>query len=630
MSQHILFTTERYKMSDTHTLVGKTIGKYRLDRMIGEGGMSQVYLGTHVDLDVHVAVKVLLPSLTRSPEVRERFRREGNVQFRLQHPNIVRVTDLIEEDNLLCIVMDWIDGQDLLSYIKEVNGPIPLQDVQRLFLPVLDAITFAHSHQVIHRDMKPANILLDGPRGAEIPKVVDFGVAKSLADNSFKTQTGSVLGTPYYIAPEVSQSKGKPDERVDVYALGVMLFYMLTGRLPFIGSNAIEVIGAHLFQPIPPLGDFLDVVPNGLDEVLQKALAKNPADRFPDCPAFRQELQVVLESSFAGHTVDVQEAIPSMIAEQHLHNRELPSGVPLNELIPDDEGPNERFKKTEQRGVDLATGMFVEEDTPELAQAAEAIDNRPTDAQMHVPELKDSELIAPKRQSSALMFVLGGIVLVLLLVFAFFAGSLFSQRQALTLPDGPGTHVGRRQPPRRGPVKEPVRRRVVKRAPVVPERRVVKPRPLPRVRTRAVLHRRSVRPRRVIRRRVTKRRVTSVVASFSRCRRCVRRYFAKINSNPGFQIGRYHGVCGADDFQSAGKRCARSCGRKFLYYCAAYLKHPFRKPGRSLSRIPAGRIPACREYTKDKGFLRVFRRSYPRQDLRKIARSCLRRWKHLR
>ena len=270
-------------MLTSDKLSGETVGKYLIGELFGEGGMAYVYKGIHADLGLPIAFKVLFPELARQQEVRDRFKREARLQFRLQHPNVVRAIDLIDQDGLLGMVMDWVQGQDMSDYLKAYGRPLPPNDIKRLFLPVLSAVGHAHDHHIIHRDLKPANILLEGSPGKEVPKVMDFGIAKSLNDDNSKTKTGLVMGTPYYLAPEQARGAKNIDHRADIYSLGVTLYQMLTAQLPFDGDSAIAIITAHCMEPIPALGNVLPGIDPQLDMLIQKALAKDPNRRFSSC-----------------------------------------------------------------------------------------------------------------------------------------------------------------------------------------------------------------------------------------------------------------------------------------------------------------------------------------------------------
>ncbi|MCK6508988.1 protein kinase [Myxococcota bacterium] len=267
-------------------LQGKTLGKYRIDGLIGDGGQAVVYKAWHVDFESWVALKFLQEHVAQKSALRERFKREARLQFKLQHPHIVRVIEIIEEGELMGMAMDWVEGCDLEHYLENKGTPLNADELARLFLPVLGAVGYAHKQQVIHRDLKPSNILLGGPVGQEIPKVMDFGIAKSLEDESQHTKTNSVLGTPHYIAPEQATSSKYVDHRVDIYALGISLYQMLTGHLPFEGRDLLQVLGAHLMIPPPAFAEWGVHTSPGLEAVVQRSLAKDPDLRFQTCEEF--------------------------------------------------------------------------------------------------------------------------------------------------------------------------------------------------------------------------------------------------------------------------------------------------------------------------------------------------------
>lgn len=269
-------------------------GKYLLESLVGEGGMAYVYRGVHKDFNHPIAFKVLFSHLAKKDEVRERFKREARLQFRLQHPNIVRVIDMIEEEGLLGIVLDWVEGRDLEDYLKELNRPVSLLELRRIFVPILTAVGYAHDENIVHRDLKPSNVLLEGKPGQEIPKVMDFGIAKSLGDDNFKTRTGMMVGTPYYISPEQAQGMKSVDHRTDIYSLGVTLFQLLTGKVPYQGTNALEVVAQHCFHEVPNPLAFRQDIPPQFEAVVQKAMAKDPVDRFRTARAFARELLPLL------------------------------------------------------------------------------------------------------------------------------------------------------------------------------------------------------------------------------------------------------------------------------------------------------------------------------------------------
>lgn len=269
-------------------------GKYILGSLVGEGGMAYVYRGLHKDLNHPIAFKVLFSNLARRPEVRERFQQEARLQFRLQHPNIVRVIDMIEEHGMLGIVLDWVEGRDLGHYLKQKNGLVSLAEIRRLFVPMLTAIGYAHDQQIIHRDIKPTNVLLEGAEGREVPKIMDFGIAKSLEGDNFKTKTGLMVGTPFYMSPEQIQGVKNIDHRADIYSLGVTLFQMLTGRLPFEGENAWEVVSQHYLREPPTLALYRLDLSSEWDRVIRTAMAKAPDQRYSSARAFARAILPLL------------------------------------------------------------------------------------------------------------------------------------------------------------------------------------------------------------------------------------------------------------------------------------------------------------------------------------------------
>ncbi len=290
---------ERLSARSLESLQGKILGKYRIDQQVGGGGQAVVYKALHIEFATPVALKLLVERATESPLLRERFKREARLQFKLQHPNIVRVFEVIEEDGLFGMVMDWVDGGDLEGYLASHPQPFSNAQIERLFLPVLYAVEEAHKQNIIHRDLKPSNILLGGAVGREIPKVMDFGIAKSLEDDSQHTKTNALLGTPHYIAPEHAASSKHVDHRVDIYALGVTLYQLLCGHLPFAGKDLVQLITAHLTQDPPPMRSWGVDVPPLLEHIARKALEKRPDARFQTCDDFAEALKAALRGDAA-------------------------------------------------------------------------------------------------------------------------------------------------------------------------------------------------------------------------------------------------------------------------------------------------------------------------------------------
>ena len=261
--------------ADFETFARLLSGQYELDREIGRGGMGIVYLGRDLKLDRQVAIKTLPPHLATDARVRERFLREARTAAKLSHPNIVPIYRADEIDGHVFFVMGYVDGESLAERIAGA-GPLDAREVLRTTRDVASALGYAASHGVVHRDVKAENILLDRHSGAAM--VTDFGIAR-LAEASPLTATGQVLGTVYYMSPEQVAGEGV-DGRSDLYSLGVVGFYALTGRFPFDAAMASAVLVAHVTKPAPPVLTVAPNAPRALAEIIDRCLAKDANARF--------------------------------------------------------------------------------------------------------------------------------------------------------------------------------------------------------------------------------------------------------------------------------------------------------------------------------------------------------------
>jgi serine/threonine-protein kinase len=270
-------------------VVGEVIAeRYELEELVGSGGMSSVFRARDQLLERRVALKILHAHYAEDADTVERFRREARAVAQLSHPNIVTVIDRGEEGNRQFIVFEYIEGQTLKEIVEE-RGPLPVREAVELAIGVAHGLAFAHQNGLVHRDVKPQNVLLNGDGE---PKVTDFGIARSL-DVAGVTQTGTVLGTSHYIAPE--QASGQPvDAQSDVYSLGAVLYELLTGGVPFDGESFVSVALKHVHEPPPSVLDSRPDVPLRLAAAVDRALAKEPQDRFPTMDAFAAELEEVL------------------------------------------------------------------------------------------------------------------------------------------------------------------------------------------------------------------------------------------------------------------------------------------------------------------------------------------------
>jgi len=275
--------------------------RYQVMKKLGEGGMSYVYLAKEISSDATVAIKVLSPRLASDKSSVERLRREAGLAMRLDHPNVCRILRLGEsEDGLIYLVMPFLKGE-LLSDREVRGGPMDIPFGVTLLKQMCAGLHHAHELQIIHRDLKPENVMLvpDDDGGPDRAVVMDFGLAKERrADPAIAklTATGIILGTPEFMSPE--QIRGKPlDARSDIYALGIVAFEMFTGKLPFQGRNAQEMMIARLRSQPVPIRSLRTDVPDAVEKALTKALQTNPDDRFATAIEFADALTSTQESS---------------------------------------------------------------------------------------------------------------------------------------------------------------------------------------------------------------------------------------------------------------------------------------------------------------------------------------------
>ena len=262
-------------------MIGRTLnGTYLLERLIGRGGMGRVYAGQHLRLSRPVAVKVLQSKFSTNPDAVERFRHEARSASALGHPNIVQVFDFNQsEDHSWYIVMELLEGEDLRSLIKRERRLEPAA-CRSVLEQVCDALDLAHSKGLVHRDLKPSNLFLRSLPGRVEVKILDFGVAKILGAELGLTMDGAMLGTPHYMAPEQAAGEGTLTPRVDIYALGTVLFEMLTGKRPFDAESPLTVLHLRATRNPPLPSSFVAAIPKEVDAVVSRALARDPAARF--------------------------------------------------------------------------------------------------------------------------------------------------------------------------------------------------------------------------------------------------------------------------------------------------------------------------------------------------------------
>ena len=265
--------------------------RYQIVKAIGEGGMANVYLAYDTILERYVAVKILRGDLASDEKFVRRFQREALSASSLNHPNIVEVYDVGEDNGIYYIVMEYIEGKHLKQLIKK-RGKLTLQEVIDIMLQLVDGIACAHDSYIIHRDIKPQNIMIleNG-----IIKITDFGIAMALNSTQL-TQTNSVMGSVHYLPPEQASGKGCTIQS-DIYSLGILMYELLTGSLPYRGDNAVEIALKHLKEPLPSIRELLPDIPQSIENIILKSTAKNPKNRYSDARSMLEDLKMCLSDS---------------------------------------------------------------------------------------------------------------------------------------------------------------------------------------------------------------------------------------------------------------------------------------------------------------------------------------------
>ncbi len=275
-----------------NSMIGRRLGNYKVESLVAEGGMSSVYEGVHMLLGRRVAIKQLNPMLAQKEGVKERLKNEAVTLSKLKHPHIVTIYDYIDCDEGTFIIEELINGIPLNEYIKNESGPIPEHKAIKYMLQMLDAVGYMHSKNVIHRDIKPGNFVITPDNEV---KILDFGIAQMIdMPAPHITKPGTKVGTALYMSPQ--QVKGQPlDRRTDIYSLGITFFQMLTGQHPY--SNKLseyEIYNKIINDPLPPPSSIYAGISPQMEEVIYKATAKRPLDRYQDCNAFRRDILAIM------------------------------------------------------------------------------------------------------------------------------------------------------------------------------------------------------------------------------------------------------------------------------------------------------------------------------------------------
>jgi serine/threonine-protein kinase len=283
----------------TESRVGNVLAsKYRLEELLGSGGMAYVYRAVNEHVGRTVAIKVLRPECAANASIVERFLREARVANIVRHPNVVDVLDIgLDGDGTPFIVQELLTGQNLAQYVENRGGRLTLAEVEKYLLPVIDAIGEAHARGVVHRDIKPDNVFLAEQGQRLVPKLLDFGISKIRLPNVRMTEVGTIMGTPAYMAPEQLNGSGEVDPRTDVWALGVTLFELLSGTLPFNAPDAPALFVAIATKEAPRLIDVCPDVGPEVSRICERCLRRAPDDRYPTALELARDIRHVLEGS---------------------------------------------------------------------------------------------------------------------------------------------------------------------------------------------------------------------------------------------------------------------------------------------------------------------------------------------
>ena len=365
--------------------------RYEIVKSIGEGGMANVYLANDTILDRKVAVKVLRGDLSSDDRFIRRFQREALSVSNLSHPNIVEVYDVGEEDGQYYIVMEFIDGKTLKQLLKK-RGSLTLTEVIDIMTQLTDGIAHAHESYIIHRDIKPQNIMIEDDGKI---KITDFGIAMALNATQL-TQTNSVMGSIYYLPPE--QASGKTATvKSDIYSLGILMYELLTGTVPFRGDNAVEIAIKHMNDKIPSIRKQNPAIPQSVENILLKAAAKNPRNRYDSAREMHDDLV---------HCLD----------EEHKNDKKIVFEYPENDI--DSDEPVKITKKTKEKNK--KEEIIVMEDTEDLVKEVPVEEVINDEKQNQEESETEEEFFEEPKKRNTLIIILASFFLLLLI-----AGGIF-------------------------------------------------------------------------------------------------------------------------------------------------------------------------------------------------------------
>ena len=362
--------------------------RYEVIKSIGEGGMANVYLGYDTILDRNVAIKVLRGDLANDEKFVRRFQREALSASSLAHPNIVEMYDVGEDEGTYYIVMEYVDGKTLKQLLKK-RGTLTLSEAIDIMSQLTDGMAHAHDSYIIHRDLKPQNIMIkdDGQI-----KITDFGIAMALNSTQL-TQTNSVMGSVHYLPPEQASGKGCTIKS-DIYSMGIIFYELLTGTLPFKGDNAVEIALKHMREPIPSVREDNPSIPQSIENIIKRATAKNPKNRYESARSMHEDLLTALDDDRMNE-------------------------APYEYKYPESDNDNKKTKKMEQALEDAKEDLKLEkigEDTAEIA-----------------PKIEDSE--DKKGKIAVIVLTIIFILILATLAVVFFVIPKFNNKTAVTVPD---------------------------------------------------------------------------------------------------------------------------------------------------------------------------------------------------
>jgi serine/threonine protein kinase len=374
--------------------VGEVLaGKYRLEALLGSGGMGDVYRAVNELVGRAVAIKLLRPEHAENSQVVERFMREARAANLVRHENVVDVIDVGQDDKgSPFIVQELLDGEDLMAFARRMGGKIPLEETIDLLCPVIDAVAEAHAQGVVHRDIKPENVFLVKKGIARVPKLLDFGISKVRSADIRTTEAGVMLGTPAYMAPEQLQGARDADARTDVWAIGVMLFELLAGRLPFDAADAPSLFVKIATTDAPKLIEVMPEIPPTVSRLVDRCLRRKPDDRYPSAAELARDLRHVLEGTEIEPTL--RRSIPPSLAA----------------LVPDlllpraPTAPKMDVEQLKEAGVDSSDARLLGQKVPaQIAEGARAVIHKPTPPEVPslVPAAPPPKAAAPAKAKAA-------------------------------------------------------------------------------------------------------------------------------------------------------------------------------------------------------------------------------------